>query len=49
MRYHKPSVLAVGAASKAIQSFHLKSPANVKDSDLANPNYSSGGCYDLDE
>jgi len=49
MRYAKPSIIKLGAASTAVQHIGHGKPMHV--TDATNPKFelSSGGAYDLDE
>jgi hypothetical protein len=49
MKYAKPSIIVLGAASGAIQEIGLSKPMFVPDNPHPTARPSSGGAYDLDE
>jgi hypothetical protein len=49
MRYAKPSIVKLGAASDAIQQIGTGKPLQVVDAIHPNGMLTSGGSYDLDE
>lgn len=49
MKYNKPSVTVLAAASTAIQMIHAKNPQRVTDTNPLDSTLSTGGSYDLDE
>jgi hypothetical protein len=49
MKYSKPQVVAVGAASAEIQGLGRKNPYRDPDADITSLFLSTGGSYDLDE
>jgi len=49
MRYTKPSIVSLGAASSAIQLIGHGKPMFVPDNPHPTARPSSGGAYDLDE
>jgi hypothetical protein len=49
MRYEKPSIVSLGAASSAIQGNGNKAQHHMTDADGAQLPRSTGSAYDLDE
>jgi hypothetical protein len=49
MRYVKPSIVALGAASCNIQGHAIKTQHNMTDADGVQLPRSTGSAYDLDE
>jgi hypothetical protein len=49
MRYVKPSIVKLGAASSAVQHIAQGKPLSVTDASNQDAQLSSGGAYDLDE
>jgi hypothetical protein len=49
MRYQKPSIIKLGAASSAVQGIGQRKPMQVTDATNPEAQLSSGGAYDLDE
>jgi hypothetical protein len=49
MKYEKPSIVKLGAASEAVQHIGHGKPMHVTDATNPEAQLSSGGAYDLDE
>lgn len=49
MKYAKPSIVQLGAASSAVQHIGQGKPMSVTDATNPEAQLSSGGAYDLDE